>query len=85
MAALYVLPTRSTATHVGFSVSKRVGKATIRNRVKRLLREAVRQHVSSLRPGLDLVFIARPDAAQATYPQITAAVAGLLKATKACA
>ncbi len=43
----------------GFIVSKRLGKATIRNRVRRLLREAIRQEHSTLTPGMDVVIIAR--------------------------
>jgi ribonuclease P protein component len=45
----------------GFIVSKRVGKAVIRNRVKRRLREIVR--LLPLKPGMDVVFSARPKAA----------------------
>ena len=43
----------------GFIVSKRLGKATIRNRVRRLLREAIRQEHPHLSPGMDVVIIAR--------------------------
>ncbi len=44
---------------VGFSVSKRLGTAVDRNRIKRVLREAFRAHVQSLRGNMDLVLIAR--------------------------
>src|SRR5579859_278024 len=79
LATLYVLPGQNGALRIGFSVSKRVGKATIRNRVKRLFREAVRQHLNSVRPGFDLVFIARPAAAHASYQQILDSVSYLLR------
>ncbi len=43
----------------GFIVSKRLGKATTRNRIRRLLREAIRQAHPTLTPGMDIVIIAR--------------------------
>lgn len=83
LLALYVLSNRSDDLRVGFSVSKKVGKAVIRNRVKRLLREAVRHDLPDIRPGLDLVFIARPAAAGATYPEIAETAEYLLRKTGA--
>ena len=83
LVALYVASVRPPDIRVGFSVSKKVGKAVIRNRVKRRLREAVRQELPSIRPGTDLVFIARPSAAEASYCEIVAAVQLSLRRTGA--
>ena len=47
---------------LGLSVSRKVGGAVERNRVKRLLREAFADVEGHLRPGLDVVVVARPDA-----------------------
>jgi ribonuclease P protein component len=44
---------------VGFSVSKRLGTAVDRNRIKRILREAYRSNGTSLRGNMDFVLIAR--------------------------
>ncbi len=60
----------------GFSVSKRVGKAVTRNRVKRLLREILR--IKPLEPGWDIVFIARPLAASANYAALEKSISNLL-------
>ena len=51
---------------VGFSVSKKVGNAVTRNKVKRRLRECFRPHLGDVKNGL-YVFVARPAAAEATF------------------
>jgi ribonuclease P protein component len=44
---------------LGLSVSRKVGPAVLRNRLRRLYREAFRHTHATLPPGLDLVFIPR--------------------------
>ena len=71
-----VLPNGLSLSRYGFSVSRRVGKAVIRNRVKRLLREILR--LTPLKPGWDIIFIARPVVATAEYANLRQLVQGLL-------
>ena len=46
---------------VGFSVSKKVGKAFMRNKIKRRLRAIVRERITELRPNANYIFLAKPD------------------------
>ena len=70
------LPNGLNLSRCGFTVSRRVGKAVVRNRVKRLLREILRQTL--LRPGWDIIFIARSSAARDNYASLGKSVKGLL-------
>ena len=76
LIVMRALPNGLSLSRYGFSVSKRVGKAVIRNRVKRRLREILR--AAPLQPGWDIVFIARSLIATADYSSLEKSVEGLL-------
>jgi len=65
------------ATRVGFSVTKEIGKAAVRNRVKRLLKENVR--LLDIKEGWDIVFIARHGIVEADFHRIGGVIVKLLR------
>lgn len=76
LVVVKALPNELTFSRCGFSVSQRVGKAVVRNRTKRRLREILR--LLPLEPGWDIIFIARSQAASASFASLRETVHSLL-------
>ena len=79
LAILVIRPNDKTYCRFGVTASRGVGNAVMRNRAKRLLREAVRLNWSGLKPGFDCFLIARQATSQATYLEVEQAVLSLLE------
>ena len=61
------LPNGSGTTRLGLTVSSKVGNAVVRAHIRRILRERFRKRRGERPSGIDLVFIARPSAADADF------------------
>jgi ribonuclease P protein component len=85
LLVLHVAPNDFDRARVGITVSGRVGKAVVRNRVRRRLREAVRARLGSLQTGYDLLVVARPGSSHATWQQLCAALDTVLQRAGATA
>ena len=75
---LYVLPNNVREVRIGLTVTKKIGKSVQRNRVKRLIREAIRLSKGIL-PGNDIVVIARKPSVDLKCPQVKNSLNHLLR------
>ena len=88
LLVLYARKNRTDGNRVGVTVSKKLGKAHVRNRTRRRIREVHRLNEEKFQPGWDIVVVARTKAVEAPFEKLTASYltlakkAGILKPTQ---
>ena len=76
---LYARKNRIHENRVGITVGKKLGKAHVRNRTRRRLREIYRLNESRFLPGWDIVVVARTRAVDAPFSRLTQSYLALAK------
>ena len=76
---IYLKKRNDDSLFLGITVTKKIGKAVVRNRIRRLIRESYRLKEDSIKSGYYIVIVARGKAAFASYNQISKDMAFLLK------
>ena len=76
---LYARKNRTGSNRVGITVGKKLGKAHVRNRTRRRLREVYRLNEDKFRPGWDIVVVARSKAVEAPFDKLTKSYLALAK------
>ena len=85
LMVLYTRKNRTGTNRVGITVSKKLGHAVVRNRVRRRLREVYRLNEAKFKPGYDIVVVARHRCISGDFQKLTNAYlslaekAGILK------
>lgn len=79
----YLRPNGGRPARLGITVSRKVGKAHDRNRVKRLLREVFRRARALLPVGIDIVAVARSEQTCPTLDETRAELLGAVVKRKA--
>ena len=68
---LYARKNRTGGNRVGVTVSKKLGKAHVRNRTRRRIREVYRLNEEKFQPGWDIVVVARSRSVDAEFSRLT--------------
>lgn len=76
---MYIKENGTDGNRIGISVSKKVGNSVVRHRVTRLVRESYRSQEAMFNSGLDIVVVARMNAASVGYKEIEKALLHLGK------
>ena len=79
LLVLYARRNRTEENRIGITVSKKLGKAHVRNRTRRRLREVYRINEQRFCPGWDIVVVARSKAVDAPFDKLTASYLALAK------
>lgn len=76
---LYARRNRTGVNRVGITVGKKLGKAHIRNRARRRIREVYRLNEERFAPGWDIVVVARSRSVEAPFDKLTKSYLSLAK------
>ena len=72
-------PSNNKNIKIGLAVTKKVGKAFMRNKIKRRIRSAIAPMLTSLKQKYNLIIVARPNIVEAQFTQIESELNYLVK------
>ena len=76
---MYVKKNQLDKTRLGVSISKKVGKSVLRNKIKRRIKEIFRNNMEKIKKGYDVVISVKPEAANADFKSMENQLKLLLK------
>jgi ribonuclease P protein component len=79
---LYVSKNKLDNTRIGFTLTKKIGNAVTRNKVRRKMKEICRLNFENIKEGYDLVFIAKKSTVDLSYDELEKAIIHILKISK---
>ena len=76
---LYVVSSKTKNIKVGLAVTKKVGHAVVRNRVRRVLREIIKKQIPNLKQNHNIIIVARENVTEASFEKLSNEFLKLIK------
>ena len=76
---LYFVSSKTKSIKVGFAVTKKVGQAVVRNKIRRRLREIIQKQLPSLKQNFNIIVVAKESVAEASFEKLSLELIKLLK------
>lgn len=79
---LYVKKNGLDETRVGYTITKKIGNAVIRNKLRRKMKEIYRLNFHNIRQGYDLIFIAKKSIKDIPYKELEGSMIHIMSIAK---
>ena len=76
---LYYTSSKTKSLKVGFAVTKKIGHAVVRNKIRRRLREVVKNQLPNLKQNYNIIVVAKDNITNAKFDELTAELKKLTK------
>lgn len=79
---LYVKKNDLNETRVGYTITKKIGNAVVRNKLRRRMKEIYRLNFHNIKEGYDLVFIAKRSLKDISYKELEGSMKHIMSIAK---
>jgi len=79
---LYIRENGSEETRVGFTITKKIGNAVVRNKIKRRMKGIYKSNFHNIKGGYDLIFIPKRNVVELSFHELESAMVHILSISK---
>ena len=79
---LYVRKNDLENSRIGITITKKIGNAVVRNRIRRRMKEIIRLKLGNIKPGYDLIIIPKKNVQDISYKDLESAMIHIMRISK---